>query len=109
MADAKRDFVRETIFLCTTFLSAMLSITACDSWNVLAAAALSPAAIALRTFLTAVRSSDFWLALRWRVISAWRARFLAWAELAMTSVPWINRGQPVIITCFRCLHNNLAP
>src|SRR5689334_4164168 len=104
MAEAKRDLVRETRFLCTTRLSAMRSITACDSWYVLAAAALSPEAMALRTFLTAVRSSDFWLALRWRVASAWRARFLAWAELAMFVRPgscpraslrapqvWINR------------------
>src|SRR6185369_12599407 len=62
MACASRAFVRDTIFLCTTFLSAIRSITACDSVRVLAAAALSPEAIALRTFLTAVRSSDFWLA-----------------------------------------------
>ncbi len=79
----RRDFVRETMFLWTIFLSAILSITACDSCRVLAAAALSPVAMAFLTFLTAVRSADFWLALRMRVASACRARFLACAELAM--------------------------
>src|SRR6185503_11012383 len=83
MAEDNRDFVRDTTFLWTIFLSAMRSMTACDSCNVLVAAALSPVAMALRTFFTAVRSSDFWLALRMRVASACRARFLACAELAM--------------------------
>src|SRR6188768_1180631 len=63
----------------------MRSITACDSRNVAVAAALSPLAIAFFTFLTAVRNADFWLALRWRVASAWRARLRACAELAMKS------------------------
>ena len=58
MACARRDFVRDAEFLWTIFLSAMRSITACDAWNSLSASALSPAAIALRTFLTAVRSAE---------------------------------------------------
>src|SRR6185312_15574710 len=83
IACASRDFVREARFLCTIRLSAMRSITACDSRNVAAAAALSPAAIAFLTFLTAVRSADFWLALRWRVVSACRARLRACAVFAI--------------------------
>ena len=38
--------------------------------------------MALTTFLIEVRSSERWLALRWRWISAWRARLVACAELA---------------------------
>ena len=51
IACARRDFVRDARFLWTIFLSAMRSITACDAWNCFCAAALSPAAIALRTLL----------------------------------------------------------
>src|SRR5689334_18531023 len=74
MACDRRDLVRDARFLCTIFLSAMRSITACDSCRVFRAAALSPAAIDLRTFFTAERSADLRLALRLRVASACRAR-----------------------------------
>src|SRR4051812_10133530 len=87
IACARRDFVLDARFLCTMRLSAMRSMTACDSRSVVVAAALSPVAIAFLTFLTAVRSADFKLALRWRVASAWRARLRACAVLAMKYGP----------------------
>src|SRR5213080_786847 len=83
IACTKRCLLRDARFLCTIFLSAMRSITDCCAWNSFIAAALSPAAIAFLTFLTALRSADFRLALRLRVASACRARFLACAVLAI--------------------------
>ena len=68
-------------------LSAMRSMTACDSRRVVVEAELSPVAIAFLTFLIAVRIDYLRLALRWRVASAWRARLRACAELAMKSDP----------------------
>ena len=63
-------------------LSAMRSMTACDSRKVVVAAALSPVAICFLTFLTAVRSADFRLALRWRVGHEIRSLFENGAALA---------------------------
>src|SRR5690348_16767297 len=89
-------------------LSAMRSITACDSLNVAVAAALSPEAIAFFTFFTAVRSADFWLALRWRVASACRARLRACAVLAMSlGLRVSDAGKRGIIRDFRVA--NKAP
>ena len=58
IAAERRLFWRAARFLCTMFLSAMESITGCDSLNTACAAALSPASIALRTFLIAVRKVE---------------------------------------------------
>src|SRR5947199_1207391 len=58
-------------------------MTPCDICSVFAAVALSPAMIAFFTFLTAVRSVDFIVALRLRVTSVCLARLRACAELAM--------------------------
>src|SRR5437764_7950054 len=87
IACARRDLVRDARFLGTIFLSAIRSMTACDACSVFAAAVLSPAPMDFFTFLTAVRSADFMLALRLRVCSACRARLRACAELAMDCVP----------------------
>src|SRR5438067_12376079 len=83
IACASRDFVRDARFLWTIFLSATRSMMPCDICIVFAATALSPAAVAFFTFLTAVRSVDFIVALRLRVTSACLARLRACAELAM--------------------------
>src|SRR5436190_18052676 len=87
IACARRDLVRDARFLWTIFLSAIRSMTACDACSVFAAAVLSPAPMDFFTFLTAVRSADFMLALRLRVCSACRARLRACAVLAMECVP----------------------
>src|SRR5438552_12733935 len=71
----------------------MRSITACWLCSSLVAAALSPVAIALRTFLTAVRRADFKLALWRRVASACRARLRAWAVLAMCETFFAGAGE----------------
>src|SRR5438034_10309131 len=71
----------------------MRSITACWLCSSLVAAALSPVAIALRTFLTAVRSADFKLALWRRVASACRARLRAWAVLAICETFFAGAGE----------------
>src|SRR6266513_5903247 len=63
MACASRVLFRDAVFLCTTFLSAMRSITDCCALNSLVAAALSPPAMAFLTFFSAVRSDDLRLAL----------------------------------------------
>ncbi len=65
------------------FLSAMLSITLVDAENVLVAPALSPAAMALRTDLIAVRSFERRLELWALRLTVWRARLRAEAMLAM--------------------------
>src|SRR2546430_12546009 len=93
MACASRCLLREARFLCTIFLSAMRSITDCWAWNSFVAAALSPATIAFLTFLTALRSADRRLALRFRVASFCRARFLAWAVLAMKISAFLECGK----------------
>src|SRR6266567_1192668 len=101
IACASRALFRDAVFLWTIFLSAMRSITACCACISLVAAALSPASTALRTFLTAVRSADFKLALCRRVVSACRARFRAWAVFAMR-IPlcWRSKKRPGIIAIF---------
>lgn len=58
MAADRRDLARAALFLWTIFLSAMLSIVLWACLNTLAAAALSPPAMALRTALTAVRRRE---------------------------------------------------
>jgi len=83
IACARRDFVRDARFLCTTFLSAMRSMTTCETLSVAAAAALSPAAIAFFTCLTAVRNDERRLALCLFLVVACRARLRAWALLAI--------------------------
>jgi hypothetical protein len=49
MACANRILLRDAVFLCTTFLSAMRSITDCCDCSSFAAADLSPAEIAFLT------------------------------------------------------------
>lgn len=57
-AAASRLLLRAARFLWTTFLSAIESMIFVDVRNSAAAAALSPPAMALRTFLIAVRSRE---------------------------------------------------
>jgi hypothetical protein len=45
--------------------------------------------MAFTTFFTNVRNSERWLAFFARRPSAWRARFLAWAELAKFITPTV--------------------
>src|SRR6185369_496893 len=122
MACARRDFVRDARFLCTIFLSAMRSMTACEALSFSAAAALSPPAIALRTALTAVRNDERRLALCLLVCAACRARFLAWALFGMRLNPrvlkliyvargcsamliWSSQKRPSIIAAYRSPRN----
>src|SRR5512134_1003804 len=64
IAAARRLLLRAAAFLCTTFLSAIESITLVALLSVSIAIFLSPAAIALRTVLIAVRRREccavFW-------------------------------------------------
>ena len=87
----------------TILLSAMRSITACDAFSSFIAAALSPVAIALRTFLTAVRSVERRPAFRLLVAAAWRARLRAWALLAM------GRNPRVLELRKKTKHNSSLP
>ena len=59
-AAARRLLWRAALFLWIIFLSAMLSMVDTDAWKIDAAAALSPAWIALRTALIAVRRVERW-------------------------------------------------
>src|SRR5690349_1097365 len=83
MAADRRDSCRAALFLCTIFLSAMLSMIVCDCLKISAAAALSPASMALRTALTAVRRRERRLELWAFAATAWRARLRACVEFAM--------------------------
>jgi hypothetical protein len=58
IAAASRLLLRAALFLCTTLLSASESITLVAERNTACAAALSPAAIALRTDLIAERTRE---------------------------------------------------
>src|SRR5262245_6107364 len=71
----------------------MASITLCDSRSCACAAALSPEAIAFRTFLSAVRSSDRWAALWALRFRDCRARLRACAVFAMTFVSFAGNRQ----------------
>ena len=92
MACARRLFWRAAWFLCTTPLAAMRSITLRDFSSAAAAFALSPAAIAFFTFLTAVlswvRSETFYA----RRFTAWRAALRADLMLAMALIRCGKRG-----------------
>src|SRR5215831_3968082 len=92
MACARRDFVRDARFLCTIFLYATRSMTACEALSVAAAAALSPAAIAFLTCLTAVRNDERRLALCLFLVIACRPRFRAWAVFAICAFPSESGG-----------------
>src|SRR5262249_39284999 len=90
IAWASRCLLRAARFLCTTFLSAMRSITDCSARSCLTAAALSPAAMAFFTFLIAVRTADLTLALCLRLTSDCRARLRACAVLAMRILQFLE-------------------
>ena len=53
---ARRDSLRETVFLWRTPLVLARCSSGCASWNAVRAASLSPVAIAVSTFLTNVRT-----------------------------------------------------
>ena len=123
MADDRRDFVRETRFLCTIFLSAMRSITACDSCIVLAAAALSPVAMALLDLL--YRGAQFRLEARVTLARCFRLpgallclRRIGHGECFLDCLDVRVQperallgkipSKPGIIACFRCLDKALA-
>jgi hypothetical protein len=58
IAAARRLLLRAAVFLCTTFLSAIESMTLVAVLNVSSAAFLLPPAIALRTDLIALRTRE---------------------------------------------------
>src|SRR6516165_148243 len=111
MACARRDFVRDARFLCTIFLSATRSTTACEALSVAAAAALSPAAIAFLTCLTAVRNDERRLALCLFLVIACRARLRAWALFAIlfSFGIWRRRKRPSIIAAYGSSRKQHAP
>ena len=83
---------RAAAFLWMIFLSAMESMTLVEARNWASAAALSPAATALRTFLMAVRRRERRLLLCAFSWTAWRARLRAYAMFAMERFPQRARG-----------------
>ncbi len=86
-AAARRLLLRAAVFLWTIFLSAIESITLVERRRVSVATALSPAAIALRTVLMAVRARERSAeACALRSLDC-RARFFACLEFAI-AIPW---------------------
>src|SRR6266481_3026961 len=83
MAADKRLLWRAALFLWMIFLSAMLSSELTEFWYTACAADLSPASMALVTFLIAVRNSERRLLLCAFCLTAWRARLRACAVLAI--------------------------
>jgi len=94
MADDRRLLWRAALFLWMMFLSATRSITLVAFCKTVAAAALSPVAMAVRTCLIAVRSMERRLELCLLRATDWRARLRAWAVFAIVFVfQWILQRQ----------------
>lgn len=77
-----RDLCRAALFLCRSFLSAIRSIMGMATLYAACAADLSPASIALRTFLSSVRIMERIPTFSSRRRLFWRARLRACGELA---------------------------
>jgi hypothetical protein len=89
IAADRRLLLRAARFLWTSFLSAIESITLVEARSCAVAAALSPAAIALRTFLIAVRRRVRSAVLCSLWARAWRERLRACLLLAIALLSWI--------------------
>src|SRR5277367_2252451 len=78
-----RDSLRAIVLACTTPLLAARCISGCASRSAACAAALSPPAMVVSTFLMKVRMRDFRAWLRRVRVLVWRMRLRAEAVLAM--------------------------
>src|SRR5208283_3284539 len=78
-----RDSLRDTVLACTTPLLAARCISGCAWRSASCAAALSPPAIVVSTFLMKVRMRDLRAWLRRVRVLFWRMRLRAEAVLAM--------------------------